>query len=468
MPEPDRFARVLKARAVLTLSFGAMIGWSWVLMTGYWVDHAGSLGTLAAFAGGGIVIGFIALTYAELAAAMPKAGGEHVYTHAALGANWSFVCTWALLMAYVTVCVFESVALPTAVEYLAPMIRLGTLWTVVDAPVDLGFVLVGIGGAAIMTAINYVGIRTASIVQGIVTAAIVVAGAVLIVGAFANGSLATATPMIATPAVGILSVVIMVPAMLVGFDVLPQSAEEIDLPSRRIGTLLVFSLGLAVLWYAAIALAVATGLPNADLAAADIATADAAARLWDSPWAGNALIVGGIGGILTSWNAFIIGGSRVIFVLAESGALPARFARLHPRYRTPHAAIALIGALSCISPLFGRTILVWLIDTGSFAVVVAYLFVPVAFLVLRRREPDLPRPFQLPYPRFIGCAAILLGAALLCLYLPGSPSALIWPYEWAVVLIWAAIGAAIWFFRVRPRRIAPAYPTRAPASAPPE
>lgn len=157
----ERFARVLKARAVLALSFGAMIGWSWVLMTGYWVDNAGSVGTLVAFVGGGLVIGFIGLTYAELASAMPKAGGEHVYTHAALGANWSFVCTWALLMAYATVCVFESVALPTAVEYLVPGIRLGTLWTVVGAPVDAGFVLVGVLGAVVMTVVNYVGIRTA-------------------------------------------------------------------------------------------------------------------------------------------------------------------------------------------------------------------------------------------------------------------------------------------------------------------
>ena len=71
---PDRFKRVLRSREVLTLSFGAMIGWSWVLLTGHWVDNAGSLGTLIAFAAGGVAIAFIGLTYAELVAAMPKAG----------------------------------------------------------------------------------------------------------------------------------------------------------------------------------------------------------------------------------------------------------------------------------------------------------------------------------------------------------------------------------------------------------
>ena len=450
MADPGtRFARVLKARAVLALSFGAMIGWSWVLMTGYWVENAGSVGTLVAFAAGGLVIGFIALTYAELASAMPKVGGEHVYTHAALGANWSFVCTWALLMAYATVCVFESVALPTAIEYLVPGIRLGTLWTVVGAPVDIGFILIGVLGAVSMTIVNYLGIRTAGRVQMVVTVTIVAAGAVLLVGAVANGSVETARPLVAVPAAGILSVIIMVPAMLVGFDVLPQSAEEIDLPAKRIGVLLAVSLALAVLWYAGVSFAVASAIPNTALGEAKMATADAATALWNHPWAGSALILGGIGGILTSWNAFIIGGSRVMFALAESGALPTVFAKLHPRYRTPYVAIVTLGVLSCISPFFGRTILVWLINTGSLAVVVAYIFVPVAFLVLRRRQPEMTRPFKVRAPRLVGWTAIVLGVVLLCLYLPGSPSSLAWPHEWGIVAIWAAVGVWLWIRRVR-------------------
>ena len=450
-PAGDRFARVLKTRHVLTLAFGAMIGWSWVLMTGYWVGNAGSVGTLLAFAAGGLVIGFIALTYAELASAMPRAGGEHVYTHAGLGPGWSFVCTWALLMAYVTVCVFESVALPTAVEYLIPAIRMGELWQVAGAPVDGGFVLVGLAGAVTMTAINLLGIRTAAIVQGIVTTMILVSGVVLFSGAVGFGSPEMASPPIAVPATGILSVLIMVPALLVGFDVLPQSAEEIDLPPRRIGRLLVISLVMAVLWYAAIAYSVAVALTPEELAGDGLITADAARKLWSNAgtgsWAGVALTVGGIGGILTSWNAFLIGGSRVVFALAESGTLPRAFARLHPRYRTPYLAVLGIGALSCISPLFGRTILVWLINSGSFAVVAAYLFVPIAFLALRRKQPDLPRPYKLRYPRLVGISAIVLASGLLCLYMPFSPSTLAWPQEWGMVLGWGGLGALVWFTR---------------------
>ena len=133
--EIQTFSKVLARREVITLSFGAMIGWSWVLLTGEWLQRAGTIGAISAMVIGGIAVIFISLTYAELVSAMPEAGGEHVYTHRALGRLPSFICTWALIMAYVTVPVFESVALPTAMEYLFPDLRIGLLWRVADSDV---------------------------------------------------------------------------------------------------------------------------------------------------------------------------------------------------------------------------------------------------------------------------------------------------------------------------------------------
>lgn len=443
--DTTRFRRVLQQREVLTLSFGAMIGWSWVLLTGYWVEQAGSLGVLLAFGGGGLVILFISLTYAELASAMPKAGGEHVYTLRALGPTWSFVCTWSLLMAYSTVCIFEAVALPTAVEYLVPAIRIKELWVIEDSAVDLGFVLLGIAGAVTMTGINFVGIRTAAIVQTVITGVIVFSGVVLMVGAAAFGTEESLHPFIGIPATGILVILIMVPAYMVGFDVLPQSAEELNVPLQRVGRLLVISVAVAVIWYVLIAIAVASAMPRNVLSTSPMATADAASALWGYPWAGAMLVIGGIGGILTSWNAFIIGGSRVLYALGESGFLPRKFCELHPRYRTPWLGIVVIGVLSCIAPFFGRTILVWLINAGSFGVILAYIFVPVAFLVLRKREPDLPRPYRVRFGKTTGVLAFVLGLGLLVLFFPPSESALDAP-EWAIILGWSVVGVAAYLY----------------------
>ncbi len=419
-------------------------------MTGFWLTSAGSVGTLIAFAVGGFAVTLIGLTYSELAAAMPRAGGEHVYTQRALGRGWSFVCTWALLFSYINVCMFEAVALPTALEYLLPNIRLGTLWHIAGSDVDLGFALVGAGAAALVTWINFLGIRNAAMVQTAVTILIVISGVSLFVGAGLYGDLTNAQPLIAAPSSGIVAVMILVPALLVGFDVIPQSAEEIDLPANKIGLLLVVSVACAVLWYILITFSVGLGLDAETQRSSSMATADAASALWNTPWAGTLLVLGGIGGIMTSWNAFVVGASRVLYALAKSGQVPSIFARLHPKYRTPYIGILTIGLLSMVAPLFGSKILLWLINTGSLATTIAFIFVAISFLVLRRTEPDMPRPFRVSHPNLVGASAVLLCVALISAFMPWSDTGLKWPEEWLTLIVWSVLGACCYLRYQRP------------------
>ena len=422
-------------------------------MTGVWLTSAGTTGTLIAFSIGGFAVCLIGLTYSELASAMPRAGGEHIYTQRALGPNFSFVCTWALLFSYINVCLFEAVALPAAIEYLVPDIRLGTLWNVLDADVDLGFVIIGVLGSVLVTWSNYVGIKTATLVQTIVTILIILSGLLLIGGAGLSGDSSNIQNFSEPAVTGILVVLIMVPGMLIGFDVIPQSAEEINLAPKKIGLLLIVSVMCAVIWYVAISASVGLALPSQEVSSSSMATADAAASLWGGSWAGTVLVLGGVGGILTSWNAFIVGASRVVFALSESGRLPPVFSKIHPKYQTPYAAILAIGLLSCVAPLFGRTILVWLINTGSFAVTIAFLCVAISFLVLRKKEPDMERPFKVSHPNLVGYGAICLSLGLLSAFFPWSPSALAWPEEWSTLLIWGLLGSVILFFSKRQSKI---------------
>jgi amino acid transporter len=211
----------------------------------------------------------------------------------------------------------------------------------------------------------------------------------------------------------------------------------------------VISVLLAVGFYGLVSFAAGVGLAGAGSAPGSLATGDAATALWGNPLAGKLVVLGGVAGILTSWNAFIVGGSRVLYALAHSGQAPAIFGRLHPRFRTPWAGILAIGALSCVAPLFGRTVLVWMVNAGSFATMVAYLFVPIAFLALRRKEPDMPRPYRIARPQLVGFGAVALALALLGAFLPWSPAALLWPYEWGMILAWALLGLLV-FARYRP------------------
>jgi amino acid transporter len=438
-----RLIRVIRRREVLALSFGAMIGWSWVALTGNWIAGAGSAGAMIAFLLGGIVVVFVGLTYAELASAMPQAGGEHVYSHRALGSTASFICTWAILLGYVSVVAFEAVALPTVAEYLVPGFSRGYLWTVAGWDVNLTWVLVGVVAAIVITAINILGIRPAARVQVLATTLVVAVGLLLLGGGMTGGDSANLQPLFSNGAKGLLSVLIMVPFMFVGFDVIPQSAEEIDIPFAEIGRLLMLSIAMAVLWYVAMIWAVSVGLPAMHREASALPTADASTALLGGAWAGKLLVVGGIGGILTSWNAFLIGGSRAIYALARAGQLPASLGRLHPRYNTPHNALLLIGGLSIFAPLFGRPALVWLVDAGGLGIVVAYAFVAWSFLVLRTNEPDLERPYRVRYGNAVGWLALLLSVGIGTLYLPFSPAALIWPNEWLIVVGWIILGAIL-------------------------
>ena len=161
------------------------------------------------------------------------------------------------------------------------------------------------------------------------------------------------------------------------------------------------------------------------------------------PWGGRVLVLGGAVGILTSWNAFFLGASRLLFAMARGGMLPAAFARLHPRHGSPTAVVVALTAITAIAPFFGRPALVWLVDAGSLATVVAYLLVAVAFLVIRRRHPGLPRPYRVAAPAVVGWLAVATTVFFILLYLPGSPSALAWPEEWAIVLLWLGLGVVL-------------------------
>jgi amino acid transporter len=129
--------------------------------------------------------------------------------------------------------------------------------------------------------------------------------------------------------------------------------------------------------------------------------------------------------------------------LAKAGQLPKSFAVLHPRFNTPHRAVLLLGTLSIFAPLFGRPALAWLVDAGGLGIVVAYAFVALSFIVLRRREPAMSRPYAVRHWRITGYSALVLSVGIALLYLPGSPAALVWPWEWGIVAAWTALGAML-------------------------
>ena len=177
----SEFDKVLGAWDILVIAFGAMIGWGWVVSSGSWIQKGGVVGASIAFAIGGVMIFFIGLTYAELTAAMPQCGGEHVFSYKAMGPNGSFICTWAIILGYVSVTCFEACAFPTIITYLWPGFLKGYMYSVAGFDIYASWVAVAVIVAFLITLINVLGAKTAAVLQTVLTCIIGGAGILLIV-----------------------------------------------------------------------------------------------------------------------------------------------------------------------------------------------------------------------------------------------------------------------------------------------
>ncbi len=414
------------------------------------MQRAGSLGAvIATLVAGGVII-VIGMIYAELTSAMPEVGGEHAYSLRAMGKTASFYCTWAIVFAYVSVVAFEAVALPSVLTNVFPQLGNAELWEVNGASVYLDQALIGALVSIVITWINIRGVKVASIIQGVVVIVIVLSGMALFIGLGAKGEVANLTPLIVGGGTGILAAMALVPFMMVGFDVIPQAAEEIELPARKIGQLLILSIVMAIVWYLLIELSVGMLLNEEARMASELATVDATQAAWGRTGA-LILLLGGVAGILTSWNGFLLGGSRALFAMASSGMVPSFLAKVHPTYKTPVNAILFIGVLGTLSPFLGRQALIWFVDAGSLGLMVSYIFVCGSFLLLKYNEPDMPRPYKAPGGKLLGWVGLLASLMMASLYLPGMPAALVWPQEWMMVVLWFAIGSLFYFY---PKKVA--------------
>ena len=459
MENKSKFDKVMGSWDILVIAFGAMIGWGWVINSGDWLSTAGFMGSLIAFAIGGLMVLFVGLTYAELTSAMPQCGGEHVFSYRAMGPTGSFICTWAIILGYVATAAFEATALPTVITYLFPNFNQVYLYTIAGKDIYLTTILLGSLMAILITAINMAGAKTAAILQTILTAIIALAGILLIVGSCFSGDGSNIAGQLWESSEGsasssIFKVACMTPFLFIGFDVIPQAAEEINVPYKKIGKIMLLSIGLAVAWYFLIVFAVAYVLPQSQIAQEmdsqnGLVTAKAIEVAFHTPAMGKVLIVGGLCGIITSWNSFLMGGSRAMFSMGESYMLPRVFSKLG-KHKTPAPALILCGACCVAAPFFGRGVLVWLVDAASFGCVVAYLFVSISFFILRFKEPKMERPYKVKCGKLVGAIAIILSGFMTSLYIiPQSifsfGAGLIWQ-EWIVVGIWIALGVVFYFY----------------------
>ncbi len=454
--QKNKLNRNLGSLDILMVSFGAMIGWGWVISSGNWINNAGVLGTIIGFIIAGVMIYFIGLVYAELTTAIPINGGCLLFSYKALGSLTSYICSWAMVLGYIGVVCFEACSLPTVIAYIYPQFLKGYMYTVVGFDVYASWLVVAIVTAIFITVINIKGVKTAAIMQNILTLIIAIVGILLIASSAVNGNVNNLENQlvngnsISIQIKNMMSIAMIAPFFLFGFDVIPQAAEEINVELKKIGKILVLSIFLAVSFYGLVVFFIGYAMNKTEifyaLSGTGLVAADAMGKMFNSELMSKVLILGGMCGIVTSWNSFLIGGSRALYAMAKAYMIPPIFSKINQKHQTPINSILLIGIMSIIAPFFGKEMLNWIANCSSFACCISYCIVSISFLVLRKKYPTLKRPYAVKKWKFVGTISVLMSGFMAIMYLIPNTGCNLCVEETIIILVWIFMGAIFYIY----------------------
>ena len=403
--------RDLGLAAALAIVIGTVIGSGIFRVPQAMVNSVGSvpLVFLVWVVGGALSLAG-ALTYAELAAAMPGAGGEYVYLTEAYGPLWGFMYSWTQMW----VAKSGSIAtLATAFfEYTAHFIpEFEKVWFVLGPfSVRYGqvFAMVLI---LLLGLINYFGVKIGGNVQVVVTAVKVGLIAFLILaGLFYSHPAASSTPIPAPPlATGFIAALVAALWAYDGWNNVGMVASEIKNPKRNLplaligGTVAVIAIYMLANW------AYFRVLTPAEVGAHKLVAAEMMQRV-QGPTGAAAVSIAAMISIFAALNGSILTGARVPYAAARDGLFFRAAARVHPAFHTPGVSIMMLTVWSSLLVLSGKY--EQLYTYVIFSSWILYAMAIAAVFVLRRKRPDLPRAYKtLGYP--VVPFLFLLGAAIL-------------------------------------------------------
>ncbi len=394
------------------------------LPTGGWILAVWALGGLVALAG--------ALTYAELGAMLPDAGGAYVYIRTAFGPLAAFLCGWMTLMA-ISTGALAAVSLGFA-GYVARFVDVS--------------VVGGTSGVAVLTILilgitNYVGVRPGAAVQNTLTVAKIVAlGGLIVAGLMFWATAGSPPEVMDAPAPreslvsGLAAAFVAVLFTIGGWQQLNMVAGEIRRPGWTIPRALTLGIAIVILIYLGANAVYVHTLGRGGLAASSAVAADTAVRLVGDV-GGLIITVGAMLSILGFVNVALLGNSRIPFAMAQDGLFLPAAGRVHPRFRTPHVAIAIMVLWSILLLLGSRGDLGVLLSGVVFADWIFFGLGGASVFVLRRTMPDSPRPYRVPgYPVVPGLFVVAATAGVLSAWVAAPGASLL-----GTLLLAAGVGA---------------------------
>ena len=428
------------------LALGAIIGWGCFVLPGSaFLPKAGPAGTAAGMLIGALLIVVIAISYGYLIRNFPKSGGEFVYTKEAIGKRNAFVCGWAMILAYWSLIPLNATALALISRYMFPgIIQQGLLYSVAGWDVYAGEVILASAAIIIMALLNIRGIKQAAWIQTAI--ALTLVGCILIVSFLVLGfsdwkNLAPGFPDGTNWWQGVFSIVAMAPWAFIGFDCIPQSAEEYNFSHKKSTGIMISAILVAAILYIAVCTVTAVGVE---------AWQDLLAQRHNWPTGYVVRNTLGLAGmiflgiamfcaVVSGMNAFYISTSRLMYAMAKEGSLPKWFGKLTPKYATPRNAIIFTMVMSLFAPWFGREILIWIVDMTSVGAAIVFAYTTASAAIIARRQGNIRHMVF----GVIGCIFSLFFLSLLIV--PGMPGYLSFQSR---VVLFAWIGIGLLFYLI--------------------
>ncbi len=456
--------RALGAGNLVLLGIGAIIGAGIFVLTGQQAAQNAGPGIVFSFVLAGLGCAFAGLCYAEFAAMIPIAGSAYTYGYATLGEFFAWVIGWDLILEYLfaasTVAVGWSgytvsllrdfgIAIPAALtaapfDHRAPADVGLQFWRLFtegwvrhpEAIINLPAMFI----VGLLTVLLVLGIRESATANNVIVFIKVAVVLIFILAGVAFVSRENWTPFIPEPTPdgrfgigGITRAAAVIFFAYIGFDAVSTAAQEARNPQRDMPIGILGSLAICTVLYIAVSLVLTGIVKYTELNVPD-PIAVAVNAVPELTWLRLPVKLGAIAGLTSVILVMLLGQPRIFFTMARDGLLPPVFSAVHPRFKTPWLASILTGGLAMLmAGLFPIGLLGELVSIGT---LLAFVIVCAGIWVLRYTDPDIPRPFRTPMVPLVP----LLGIAACGYMMYRLPAD-----TWARLIVWMAIGLAIYF-----------------------
>ena len=462
--------RQLNPMHVWAIAFGCVIGWGSFINPGKkFLPTSGVAGSAIAMILGALVMIVIAFSYAYMVPKYPKAGGEFTFTKNCFGKNMAFICGWFLVVAYLTNVPMNSTAIGLIVDGLdgpVDILKFGFHYTVAGFDIYMGEMLLAMFILILFGYLNIIGVQKAAIVQTILSTLLVVCVFTLFIAALVSSKAkgvnmapvwgfdkADAIATGATTAnigdfahkgtAGIMGAILatfaIAPWAYVGFDAIPQAAEEFNFSFKKVSFIMIIAIVFGCFVYVSNNTVAAAALENWPdrVMAGEWVVLVAATELLGS--FGKVLVGLGVScAVLSGIMGFYLASSRLMYSMSRDGYLPEWFGRVDERYGTPKNAMVFCIIVSLSGPILGREALGWFVDMSAIGASIGYFFTAASTLITARRDRD--GTGFLKAMATTGVAFSVIFMILQLIPIPGLSGVHFGKESYIMLVIWITIG----------------------------